>query len=724
MSSIVLVGPNGTSTGNQSTLCRLRLLFSGLGYPVVVLDAHSSTAVAELSSALPSARIVVALHGHHSGRLLRAVAFSAPLILILAGTDVNAPPDGGEVCAATAAGAAAVVGFSAAILERLAALCGGTAPPRSVCIPQAATLPLPLPAAPCVRGALGLSPGAPLAILVAGLRDVKDPLFALPAFAALHGRLAAAGVAPAMLPALLVVGPELDAGVAARVRTAAGAGAGAALHGGRGGVFVHPPVPRPQLLAWLEQADAALNTSRSEGQCVSLLEAMAVGTPVAARAVEGNRALVAHGATGLLFDTAEGAVNALEALLGLGAGARGEWPLPGRARPLRSAAARQMAGHALRYVRAHHSDAGEVAAWRELLAAVVAPGGGSGGKGGEGAGAQPAAPAPALPSYQRHALLRLPFAQRRASALVARALRWLGDHAGARLGPVVAPPPAALAAAASFAAGRARAWGAPGDLDDARWPAAPHMHDFSEAGAAAATASAVAGTRLAVLLSPPPHLAGLDGAPFARLGWGRFAEDRVIYTSSHFTGAEDGGRRSFHIGVDLEAPAGTPVLAPLPGRVHSVGVDTSELGYGPTVVLVHTLRVRSNEGAEEDVTFYTLYGHLSRSSVFCTDGAPRVAPGALVTTGAVVGEMGSPVGNENGGWWPHVHFQVMTELDMGGWQGDYPGVCAVDDWGAYSELMVDPNVILRCPWVAPVGWAPGAEEGGWLPRVVGVDVVA
>jgi hypothetical protein len=42
---------------------------------------------------------------------------------------------------------------------------------------------------------------------------------------------------------------------------------------------------------------------------------MAVGTPVAARAVEGNRALVAHGATGLLFDTAVGAVNALAALL-------------------------------------------------------------------------------------------------------------------------------------------------------------------------------------------------------------------------------------------------------------------------------------------------------------------------------------------------------------------------------------------------------------------------
>jgi murein DD-endopeptidase MepM/ murein hydrolase activator NlpD len=155
-----------------------------------------------------------------------------------------------------------------------------------------------------------------------------------------------------------------------------------------------------------------------------------------------------------------------------------------------------------------------------------------------------------------------------------------------------------------------------------------------------------------------------------------------------------------------------------------VGVDASELGYGPTVVLEHTLRVAlAGAGGAEEVRFYTLYGHLSRASVFSEGGAPLLAAGAPLPAGAALGALGSPVALENGGWWPHVHFQVMTELDAGGWRGDYPGVCALGDWAAYSELMVDPNVLLRCPWVAPVGWAPGEEEGGWRPRVVGVEVV-
>jgi murein DD-endopeptidase MepM/ murein hydrolase activator NlpD len=140
--------------------------------------------------------------------------------------------------------------------------------------------------------------------------------------------------------------------------------------------------------------------------------------------------------------------------------------------------------------------------------------------------------------------------------------------------------------------------------------------------------------------------------------------------------------------------------------------------------LEHVLRVSvaHDDGVveEETVVFYTLYGHLSFASVFGADGAPRLALGAAVAVGAVLGAMGSPVGGENGGWWPHVHFQVMTELRLGGWRGDYPGVCALGDWAAYSELMLDPNMILRCPWVAPVGWAPGVEEGAWRPRVLAV----
>jgi hypothetical protein len=68
------------------------------------------------------------------------------------------------------------------------------------------------------------------------------------------------------------------------------------------------------------------------------------------------------------------------------------------------------------------------------------------------------------------------------------------------------------------------------------------------------------------------------------------------------------------------------------------------------------------------------------------------------------------VGDEavNGGWPPHAHFQLNTELDLGGWRGDYPGVAAVADWPAYHVLCPDANLLLRCPWVRPVGWEAGA----------------
>jgi murein DD-endopeptidase MepM/ murein hydrolase activator NlpD len=211
-----------------------------------------------------------------------------------------------------------------------------------------------------------------------------------------------------------------------------------------------------------------------------------------------------------------------------------------------------------------------------------------------------------------------------------------------------------------------------------------------------------------------------------RVGWGRYWEDRNIYTSEHFTKGEEGESRTLHLGVDLEGVAGTPVFAPVSGFVHSVGIDTSELGYGPTIVLEHRMRVTlkaSGEGKEgreeeEEVTFYSLYGHLSRASVFVDTPfsspshplTPLLPVGARVEKGAQIARLGSPLKGENGGWWPHVHFQLNLELGMGGWKGDYPGVCRPCDAPAYSLITCDPNLLLRCPFVQPIGW-DGKDKG-------------
>lgn len=54
------------------------------------------------------------------------------------------------------------------------------------------------------------------------------------------------------------------------------------------GVAYHPAVERDVLLAAMVESRALLNSSTSEGMCNSLLEGMACGTPVVARAVPGN----------------------------------------------------------------------------------------------------------------------------------------------------------------------------------------------------------------------------------------------------------------------------------------------------------------------------------------------------------------------------------------------------------------------------------------------------
>ena len=50
---------------------------------------------------------------------------------------------------------------------------------------------------------------------------------------------------------------------------------------------------------------------------------------------------------------------------------------------------------------------------------------------------------------------------------------------------------------------------------------------------------------------------------------------------------------------------------------------------------------------------------------------------------------------ENGDWPPHLHFQLMT--DMLGFEGDFPGVCAVYDRAKFLALCPNPNRLLKIP---------------------------
>jgi 4-aminobutyrate aminotransferase-like enzyme/Ser/Thr protein kinase RdoA (MazF antagonist) len=156
----------------------------------------------------------------------------------------------------------------------------------------------------------------------------------------------------------------------------------------------------------------------------------------------------------------------------------------------------------------------------------------------------------------------------------------------------------------------------------------------------------------------------------ADVGVGRYGEPRLCYTSVKYAG--NGGdfpeRRTVHTAIDLFLPAGSPVLAPLPGCVHSFANNRTRLDYGPTIVLEHA--------PVDGPTFYTLYGHLSEDSLDPLEVAQPVERGQEI---ARIGDFLS-----NGDWPPHLHFQLITDLlDR---EGDFPGVALPSQGQVWLDL--------------------------------------
>lgn len=163
----------------------------------------------------------------------------------------------------------------------------------------------------------------------------------------------------------------------------------------------------------------------------------------------------------------------------------------------------------------------------------------------------------------------------------------------------------------------------------------------------------------------------------APVGVGRYREDRVCYQSDQFK--NDGEARSQHLGIDLFAPAYTPVFAPLNGVVHSFADNNLHLDYGPTIILQHE--------PAPGVLFYTLYGHLSRPSL---DGLYK---GKEIKAGEMLCQFGDfPI---NGDWIPHLHFQII--FDMLGREGDFFGAAKPSEWDIWASICPDPNLILQMP---------------------------
>lgn len=191
----------------------------------------------------------------------------------------------------------------------------------------------------------------------------------------------------------------------------------------------------------------------------------------------------------------------------------------------------------------------------------------------------------------------------------------------------------------------------------------------------------------------------------ATVGVGRWDEARLLYDRPSFaTESNDGpGGRTVHLGLDLFAPAGTPVRSPLAGAVSAVANNAGARDYGPTLIVRHA----TDGGA----VFHTLYGHLSKASL------DRHAPGDAVAPGDELGRLGSP--DENGGWPPHLHFQVVAldSLDDDGRPriaepGDFPGVAEAGLQRVWESVAPDPTPLAGLPAerVASLGSVPRPAE--------------
>lgn len=160
-----------------------------------------------------------------------------------------------------------------------------------------------------------------------------------------------------------------------------------------------------------------------------------------------------------------------------------------------------------------------------------------------------------------------------------------------------------------------------------------------------------------------------------RYGIGGYNEHRTIYSrSTHFDTDEE--PRRLHGGVDIWGPVGTPVFSPFNGKIHSFKFNDNFGDYGATIILQHDA---------DGVIFHSLYGHLSLESI------ENLVPGAAVVKGQKIAGFGNAM--ENGHWPPHLHFQLI--FDMQNMEGDYPGVCRYSERDRFLSNSPDPNMVLK-----------------------------
>uniref|UniRef100_UPI00398E6826 glycosyltransferase 1 domain-containing protein 1 isoform X1 n=1 Tax=Pristiophorus japonicus TaxID=55135 RepID=UPI00398E6826 len=277
-------------TGNRTTARRISEYIQGSGHVCIlrdIADFKSSSQVSDLISEEKFEAVLI-IHLYKGGRLLKDS--SVPYGVIFGGTDINEDikdEKKHDVMGAILQKSRFLVAFTDQ-LKKTAELHWPFASSKIHVQPQGVVTK------PCAKfnwGEFLQNSGIQcenidpyIFLLVCGLRRVKDPLYLVDAFSAWHKK------EPWVY--LIIIGPEVDRvftqQVEAKVKSAYG-------------VYLVSEKPQEELHAAMRDSFAVVNSSISEGMSSTILEAMDLNVPVLARSIPGNRAIVKHEHTGLLF---------------------------------------------------------------------------------------------------------------------------------------------------------------------------------------------------------------------------------------------------------------------------------------------------------------------------------------------------------------------------------------------------------------------------------------
>lgn len=281
---IAIISPfsHGPARGNVITVQRIASAFERAGHETTVLpvDAMGEAEIsARLASYMPE--VILAFHAYYCGEFACRLAgnLSVPIVVTLTGGDINEPGYRAHSRTQFALDSAdAIVCFDNSMVSLLTE-CRPETVGRVTVIPQAVDI-VSVSAFQDSR----IPADAFVVLIPATLRPVKNvefPLKALTSLAQEHARLL-----------LVIAGGILDRDYAETVSELIAASPFAVWLG---------EVPHDRMGDLYQRADVVLNCSHYEGMPNSLLEAMAMGRPVIAVDIPGNRSLVRDRETGWLY---------------------------------------------------------------------------------------------------------------------------------------------------------------------------------------------------------------------------------------------------------------------------------------------------------------------------------------------------------------------------------------------------------------------------------------